>query len=79
VTVSPTNRHYNDGKVWEGGHLLDTVAEERIKLQRLAIFDLMGYCATLICSYFPTFRDILSMPYSRVKQSKEIIFGMLDP
>ena len=73
------HRHNDAGKVLEGGHLQNPVTAERITLQRLAIFTLVGYCAALICGYLPTFRGSLSTPYSRVKQSKEILFGMLDP
>jgi len=36
------------------------------------IFALLGCCATLISSEFPTFRDNLSVPSPRVKQSKTI-------
>ena len=73
------HRHNIAGKVLEGGHLQEPVAEERITLRRVAVFAVVRYCAALICSYLPTFRDSSSIPYSRVKQSKEILFGMLDP
>ena len=56
------HRHNDASKVLEGGHVQDPVAEDRITLQRLAIFTLVGYCAALICSYLPTFRDILFTP-----------------
>jgi hypothetical protein len=33
------------------------------------VFALLGYCAAYVGSYLPTFRDSLSVPSSRVKQS----------
>ena len=80
VVVSPMNcnvwphRHNDAGRVVEIVHLQDPVTEDRITLQRLAIFSLVGYCAAFICSYLPMIRGSLSTPYSTVKQSKEILF-----
>jgi hypothetical protein len=42
------------------------------ELCRPEICDLLGYYAALSGSSVPTFRDNLSVPYSRVKKSKKI-------